>query len=124
MGTELHGTKGYLTVSGGTLLHVTGWEATEVVQPYETTELAATQPTHKSFGFDAPKEIDGTIEVQTDDTEVALSAGLELDATLFNATARTWAGSLGIVSAGRRVNREDAQTIRYDFKGTGDWVKA
>lgn len=120
----LHGTKGYVSVSGATLLHVIRWELKETVAPYDITALASTNPTHKSFGFDAPKEIDGTIEVLADSDDVTLTCGTVLEATLFASSGQTYAISLGIVNMSHVVDRDDAQRVTYEVKGTGNLTRA
>jgi len=119
-----HGSKGYITLASGAFVNVVGFEMEEATEPYEVTALAAVNPTSKAFLFDGLKEYSGTVNCQHDQTTQVLSVGgTKVQATFTTATGRTWVGDIGITRVRVVVDRNDAQTATYEFRGTGDWTK-
>lgn len=125
MAEALHGRRGYLTTSGGTIALVTSFRVKEAIGTYETTVLGETNPTHESHAFDGLKNVEGSIEALMDADAALIASGTLLTAALFAANSvRSFTGTIGVMSIDHSVNRQEEQTVSFEFKGTGDFTRA
>lgn len=125
----VHGRKGavHFAAAANEIANVVGFTLKASVQKYDVTALQfsatpSSPPTSRSYDVDSLITYEGTVMVLVDDTSATgapLNAGDSEATATFSATnGKSWSGNIVLSKADFSVDRNEAMTITYEWKGT------